>query len=107
MAPLRPAGSGSLSSTSARLSRIVFEPVSTTSTPRQIRRRPRTGRVVDRGEPGRSTTVQLLGERMPEIEAPQARLDVSDPCPERTTHRGAEHGRHRVAVDENERVSAA
>ena len=70
--------------------------------PAEIGRCPPARRVVDRGDPRSRPAVQLLGERMEEVEAPEAALDVGDRDAQRATHRRAEHRRHRVPVHEDE-----
>ena len=69
----------------------------------EVRRGRRTRRVVDLREPGDRAPVQLLRERVEEVEGANARLDVRDRHAQRAAHQRAEDGRHRVAVDEHER----
>ena len=96
------------SGTSSRLSRIVFEPVSTTSPRCRFAGRPaaraRSGSARARDA---SSPVELLGKRVAQVVAAEAALDVRDRHAERAAHQRAEHGRHRVAVDEHERLAGA
>jgi len=62
---------------------------------------PRAGRVADRRDREVRQSVQLLRERVQEIEAAQSGLDVGHRCAERAAEDRAVQSRHRVAVHEH------
>ena len=71
----------------------------------QVRRGPRARRIVDAAERCRNLSVDLLGERMAEVVAAEAAFDVRNRRAQRPADHAAEHRRHRVPVDEDERAA--
>ena len=73
----------------------------------EMARGPLVRAVRDARQPRHEDATDLLGERLPEIEAPEPRLDVVDRYAERREHRRAHQRRDGVAVDDRLRGLAA
>ena len=73
----------------------------------KVPRGPASRRIVHSSDPGGEASVELLRKRVQEVEAPQPALNMGDGHAEQPAHRRPQHGRHRVAVHEDERPGAA
>jgi hypothetical protein len=71
----------------------------------EIPGRPGARRVVDAAEPRCELPVEFLRERMSPVVAAEPAFDMGDGRAEAAAHQAPQHGRHRVAVHEDERRS--